>query len=122
MLQGIADGYAGIDAEKAVEVGLFAAGGKGDDAEGFVEGWVDHWAPPKCAEVLRTVLRGYVLSEMLIGLAPTVEKGRHVRSQANGWQLCAGWKTGTIGTRQTRGPPAHSRHNTDMLAQQYQQS
>ena len=64
-----------------------------------------------------TVLRGYDLLETLIGLTPNVEKSRHVRFQANGWQLCAGWKTGTIGTRQTRRPPAHSRHNTDMLAQ-----
>jgi hypothetical protein len=49
-----------------VEVGVFAAGGKGDDAEGFVEGWVDHWAPPRWVEVWVEELRGYDLSETLI--------------------------------------------------------
>src|SRR5450830_1784839 len=34
-----------------------------------------------------------------------------------GWQLYAGWKTGKIGTRQTRRPPAHSRHDTDVQTQ-----
>ena len=66
MFQGFTDGDAGIDAEKAVEVGVFAAGGEGDDAEGFVEGWVDHWAPPMWVEVRVVGLRGYDLSETLI--------------------------------------------------------
>jgi len=34
------------------------------------------------------------------------------RSQAKGWQLCAGWETGDTGTRQTRRSPTHSRHCT----------
>ena len=57
-----------------MKVGLFATGGKGDDAEGFVEGWVDHRAPPGWAEVWVVGLWGYGLSEMLIVLAPNVEK------------------------------------------------
>lgn len=60
-----------------MKVGLFAACGKGDDAEGFVEGWVDHWAPPRWVEVQSEKLRGYDLSETLIVLAPNVEKLPH---------------------------------------------
>lgn len=60
-----------------MEVGLFAAGGEGNDAEGFVEGWVDHWAPPGCVEVWSAILRGYDLSETLMDLAPNVEKLPH---------------------------------------------
>lgn len=52
-----------------MEIGLLAAGGEGDDAEGFVEGWVDHWAPPKWV-VPAKGLRRYEFSETLIGLAP----------------------------------------------------
>ena len=58
-------------------VGRCAAGGEGDDAEGFVKGWVDHWAPPYGVGVLSDLLRGYGLSEMLIALAPNVEKLPH---------------------------------------------
>ena len=34
-----------------------------------------------------------------------------------GWQLYAGSRTGTIGTRQTRRSPTHSRHNTELRTQ-----
>lgn len=49
-----------------MEVGLFAAGGEGNDAEGFVEGRVDHWAPLRWVEVGVVGLLGYDWSEMLI--------------------------------------------------------
>ena len=57
-------------------VGRCASGGEGDDAEGFVEGWVDHWAPPHWVGVWLVVLRKYRLSETVIALAPNVEPPR----------------------------------------------
>ena len=57
-------------------VGRCAAGGEGDDAEGFVEGWVNHWAPPHGVGVRIAVLSGYRLSETVITLAPNVELPR----------------------------------------------
>lgn len=96
MLQGIADGYAGIDAEQVVERGLGSAGGEGDDAEGFVLGWVDHWAPPEWVALIAG-LRRYDFSETLIGIAPIFRRELPHSFPGEWWQLCAGWKPGVIG-------------------------
>ncbi len=39
------------------------------------------------------------------------------RRQTIRWQLCAGWRTGEIGTRQTRRSPTHSHHKSIWQAQ-----